>query len=147
MLTPTTEIEGADSLDALFKHLGQDALKDAQLKKALRELAKPLISSIRSKTPVDNGTLKRSIGIIKRIKSGRGRPFILVGPRYYKPWDGYHAHLQEVGKEVYNLPYEGQKFIYKAFQENKYMLNEKMTQYIIKTLTKEVNKKLKKLQG
>ncbi len=53
------------------------ALRDKVLKKILRSSAKPLIASAKRKVPVDTGALKKSIGIVPKIRKGG---IIVIGP-------------------------------------------------------------------
>lgn len=115
-IIPTTSITGDQKIDQILKALGKEAIKDADIKAVLRKVARPLINDIKSKTPVDEGNLKKSIGIIKGLKGKKGKPFVIVGPRYYSPYKGFHAHLIEAGSDIYNVGYPGTKMIFQAFQ-------------------------------
>jgi len=140
MITPSAKITGVKNISDLLKELGHDALKDSQIKQGLRKLAKPIIQSIKSKAPVDLGTLKKSIGVIKGLRSRKGKPFILIGPRYYAPWNGFHAHLQEVGKEVYDVPFEGQKMVFNAWSDNRNRTINDLEKLLMQMLQKKLNK-------
>jgi len=140
MITPSAKITGVKNISDLLKELGHDALKDSQIKQGLRKLAKPIIQSIKSKAPVDLGTLKKSIGVIKGLRSRKGKPFILIGPRYYSPWNGFHAHLQEVGKEVYDVPFEGQKMVFNAWSDNRNRTINDLEKLLMQMLQKKLNK-------
>jgi len=142
MLTPTTTITGDKELDRILKDLSKNALKDADIKRGLKKLAKPFIKDIRSNINNVTKNLWKSIGIIKGIRHKKGRPIILIGPRYYGNFRGFHAHLVEVGSEEYDVRYEGQKFIQKAFNKNKTQTQEKLRKEILTLL----DKKLKKLK-
>ena len=142
MLTPTTTITGDKELDRILKDLSKNALKDADIKRGLKKLAKPFINDIRENINIVTKNLWRSIGIIKGIKHKKGRPIILIGPRYYGNFMGYHAHLVEVGSKEYDVRYEGQKFIEKAYNKNKTQTQAKLRKEILLLL----DKKLKKLK-
>ena len=73
MIQPTVDLKGDKDIAMLLKVLEKDILQDRHLIKVLKKLAKPLISTIRKKAPKDTGGLRRSIGIIKRIKYKKGR--------------------------------------------------------------------------
>lgn len=115
-IIPTTSITGDKQVDQILKALGREAIKDADIKAVLRKVARPLINDIKSRTPVDEGNLKKSIGIIKGLKGKKGKPFVIVGPRYYSPYKGFHAHLIEAGSEIFNVGYSGTKMFFQAFQ-------------------------------
>tara|TARA_R100000773_G_scaffold4298_1_gene4886 strand:+ start:6851 stop:7279 length:429 start_codon:yes stop_codon:yes gene_type:complete len=140
MFTPTTTITGDKELDKILNDLSKNALKDADIKRGLRRLAKPIIKDIRSNINNVTKNLSKSIGIIKGIRHKRGRPIILVGPRYYGNFLGYHAHLVEVGSQEYDVRYEGQKFIEKAFNKNKTQTQEKLRKEILMLLDKKLRK-------
>ena len=142
MIIPTTQITGDKQLDAILKDLGQNAIKDSVMKQGLKKLAKPFINDIRSNINDVTKNLSKSIGIIKGIRAPLGRHFIIIGPRYYDNYKGYHAHLVEVGKSVYNVEYSGQKMIKLAFDKNKTQTFFQLKSEIVKLL----NKKLKKLK-
>lgn len=138
----TTKITGDKELDRILKDLSKNALKDADIKRGLKKLAKPFITDIRENINIVTKNLWKSIGIIKGIRHKKGRPIILVGPRYYGNFMGYHAHLVEVGRQQYDVKYEAQKNIEKAFNKNKTQTQEKLRKEILLLL----DKKLKKLK-
>jgi len=142
MIKPTTELIGDKKLEAILKELGQNAIKDSQLKQGLKKLAKPFINDIRSNINDVTKNLSKSIGVIKGIRSKKGMPFILIGPRYYGKYKGYHAHLVEVGHQVYDVKYEARKNIEKAYNKNKTQSHDKLKKLVMELL----DKKLKKLK-
>ena len=145
MLTPTTTITGDKELDRILKDLGQNALKDSQVKQGLRKLAKPVIKTMKEKAKADiKGTrqLSRSIGVIRRVRSKKGKHFILVGPRYYFAALKHPVNIVEFGSEKYDVEYEGKKFVEKTFNEHKTKLTIDLRNLILELL----NKKLKKLK-
>lgn len=142
MLTPTTTITGDKELDRILKDLGKNSIKDSDIKRGLRRLAKPIINDIRSNINNVTKNLFKSIGVIKGVRSKKGKPFILVGPRYYGNFKGFHAHIVEVGKNYYDVEFEGRKNIQKAFEKNKTQTQEKLKKEILILL----DKKLKKLK-
>lgn len=142
MITPTTSITGDKELDRILKDLGKNALKDADIKRGLKKIAKPIIKDIKSNINNVTKNLSKSIGIIRGIKHKKGRPIILIGPRYYGSFQGYHAHLVEVGSKEYDVRYEGQKLVERAFNKNKTQAQEKLRKEILLLL----DKKLKKLK-
>tara|TARA_R110000803_G_scaffold14673_8_gene40759 strand:- start:1925 stop:2359 length:435 start_codon:yes stop_codon:yes gene_type:complete len=139
-LVPKISITGDHKIDQILKELGKEAIKDADIKQVLRKVARPLINDIKSRTPVDKGTLRKSIGIIKGLKGKKGKPFIIVGPRYYSPYKGFHAHLIEVGSEMYSVGYPGTKMIFQAFQGWKSGGYSIMKDQLIGLLEKKLNK-------
>ena len=143
MIRPTASITGDKELDRLLRDLGDKALKDSVIKRGLKEIAKPIIADIRSNIHDVSKNLSRSVGVLRKIKSKKGRPFIMIGPRYYGNFKGYHAHLVEVGSKVYDVEYEAQHNIERAYNKNKTQALNKLNSVIMKQL----NKKLKKLQG
>ena len=138
----TASITGDKELDRALKDLGQNALKDSVIKQGLKKLAKPIINDIRSNINNVTKDLSKSIGVIKKVRSKKGRPFIIIGPRYYGSFKGFHAHLVEVGKETYDVEYEAKKNIEKAYNKNKTQTQEKLRKQILTLL----DKKLKKLK-
>lgn len=145
MLTPTTTITGDKELDRILKDLGQNALKDSQVKQGLRKLAKPIIKTMKDEAKAKiNGTkqLAKSIGVIRRVKSKKGKPFILVGPRYYFAALKHPVNIVEFGSEKYDVEYEGKKFVQKTFDKHKTKLTSDLRKLILELL----NKKLKKLK-
>tara|TARA_R100001463_G_scaffold70797_1_gene124470 strand:- start:12493 stop:12921 length:429 start_codon:yes stop_codon:yes gene_type:complete len=142
MLTPTTTITGDKELDRILKDLGKNALKDADIKRGLVKLSKPIIKDIRSNINNVTKNLWRSIGRIKGIRTKKGKPFILIGPRYYGNFKGNHAHLVEVGNEFYDVEYNARLNIERAFNKNKSQTQEKLRKEILSLL----DKKLKKLK-
>jgi len=140
MITPLTTITGDKELDRVLKDLGQNALKDSVIKQGLRKLAKPIINDIRSNINNVTKDLSKSIGVIKKVRSKKGAPFILIGPRYYGSFKGFHAHLVEVGKETYDVEYEARKNIEKAYNKNKSQTQEKLRKEILNLLDKKLRK-------
>lgn len=142
MLTPTTTITGDKELDRILKDLGQNALKDSVIKRGLVKISKPIIQDIRRNINDVTKNLSKSIGRIKGVRTKKGRPYILIGPRYYGNFKGYHAHLVEVGDQVYDVEYEARENILKAFNKNKTQTQAKLRKEILTLL----DKKLKKLK-
>jgi len=139
-LIPKFSITGDKELDTILRGLGRDAIKDSEIKRALKKVAKPLIQDIRKNINNVTGNLGKSIGVIKKIKSRKGRPFILVGPRYYGNFNGYHAHLVEVGKQNYDVSFDEQHNIKRAFEKNKTKALNEVNQHLITMLNKKLNK-------
>tara|TARA_R100001163_G_scaffold16341_1_gene14770 strand:+ start:6168 stop:6593 length:426 start_codon:yes stop_codon:yes gene_type:complete len=139
----TASITGDKELDRVLKELGQEAIKDNQIKQGLRKLAKPFITDIRSNINDVTKNLSKSIGIIKKVRSKKGKPFILVGPRYYGNFKGFHAHLVEAGKTFYNVEFDDQRNIERAYNKNKTKALADLNKEVLKLL----DKKLKKLKA
>ena len=139
----TASITGDKELDRVLKELGQEAIKDSQIKQGLRKIAKPFITDIRSNINDVTKNLSKSIGILKKIRSKKGKPFILVGPRYYGNFKGFHAHLVEVGKTFYDVEFDDQRNIERAYNKNKTKALADLNKEIVKLL----DKKLKKLKA
>jgi len=135
----SSKIEGADEMNSLLKLLAKDAIEDRDIKAALKKLSGPVIEEIKSNTPIKTGTLYDSIGVIK-MRSKKGKPFILVGPRYYEPFRGYHGHLVEVGSEHYDVEYEGFKMITKAFAAKKDWVHKNLSKELIALLERRVKR-------
>ena len=145
MITPLTTITGDKELDRVLKDLGQNALKDSVIKQGLKKLAKPVIETMKNKSEAKkDGTnqLARSIGVIKKIKSKKGSPFILVGPRYYLKTLKHPVDIVEFGSEKFDVDFEGKKFVEKTFNEHKTKLTSDLRKLILELL----NKKLRKLK-
>lgn len=143
MFTPTTTITGDKELDKILKDLGQNSLKDSQVKQGLRKLAKPVIKTMKDKAKAKvKGTkqLAKSIGVIRRVKSKKGKPFILVGPRYYFKALKHPVNVVEFGNEKYDVEYEGKKFVEKTFNEHKTKLTSDLKKLILELLEKKLRK-------
>lgn len=141
-MRPLFEITGDKELDRKLKDLGQNALKDSQIKSALRKLAGPVIETMKQnvKNPI-TGQLQKSMGIIKNIRSKKGRPFILVGPRYYLKSIKHPVDIVEIGSELFDVEFEGQKFVKRTYEQHKTKLISQLRQELLNLL----DKKLKKL--
>lgn len=137
---PRAIVKDADKLDYALASLGKSVLADRDIKQALKQIAKPLIQEMKDRTPVKSGTLRDSIGIITGVRSRKGKPFILVGPRYYEPFRGYHAHLVEVGRDVYNVNYEGVKMIFKAYNAKREQLQQDIMNEVLKFLERKIKR-------
>lgn len=147
MLTPTTSITGDKELDRILNQLGNKALKDSVIKQGLRKLAKPVIQTMKQKAKAKDTfkatkKLAKSIGVIRGVKSKKGRPFILVGPRYYTQEGVYYFNMVEFGNEKYDVEFEGKKYVEKTFNQHKTKLTSELRKLILELL----NKKLKKLK-
>lgn len=140
MLTPITSITGDKELDKILKDLGTNALKDSAIKQGLRKIAKPIINDIRANINDVTRNLSKSIGIIRGVRSKKGQPYILVGPRYYGNFKGYHAHLVEVGDKEYNVEYDGRHNIERAYNKNKTQAISNLRKEIILLLDKKLQK-------
>jgi HK97 gp10 family phage protein len=141
-MRPLFEITGDKELDRKLKDLGQNALKDSQIKSALRKLAGPVIETMKQnvKNPI-TGQLQKSMGIIKNIRSKKGRPFILVGPRYYLKSIKHPVDIVEIGSQLFDVEFEGQKFVKRTYEQHKTKLISQLRQELLNLL----DKKLKKL--
>lgn len=142
----TASITGDKELDRVLKELGQEAIKDSQIKQGLRKIAKPVIETMKKKAKAKKqGTkeLAKSIGVIKKIKSKKGKPFILVGPRYYFASLKHPVDIVEFGRDKYKVDFDGKKFVQKTFDEHKTKLLTDLNKEIVKLL----DKKLKKLKA
>ena len=117
-------------------------MKDSQIKSALRKLAGPVIETMKQnvKNPI-TGQLQKSMGIIKNIRSKKGRPFILVGPRYYLKSIKHPVDIVEIGSELFDVEFEGQKFVKRTYEQHKTKLISQLRQELLNLL----DKKLKKL--
>lgn len=139
-IIPKFSLTGDKELDKLLNQLGREAIKDAEIKRTLKRLAKPLVEKIKSITPYDSGELEESFGIIRGLRGKKGKPFVLIGPRYYAPYKGFHAHWQEYGAEKYNVSYGGAKMIFKGFQSWKGSGYEEMKRELVGMLEKKLQK-------
>lgn len=141
-MIPKFSITGDKELDTILRGLGRDAIKDSEIKRALKKVAKPFIKDIRENINDVTGNLRKSIGVIKKVKSRKGRPYILVGPRYYGNFKGFHAHLVEYGRQQYDVGFDQQHNIKRAFEKNKTQALNEVNKHLITML----DKKLKKLK-
>lgn len=67
------------------------------LYEGLKQASQPIIDSAQSKVNVRTGNLRASIGFIERRKTAYYKSVVLIGPRTYNRWAGFHAHLVEYG--------------------------------------------------
>ena len=140
----TASITGDKELDRALKELGQEAIKDSQIKQSLKKLSKPFIQDIRSNINDVTKNLSKSIGVIKGVRSRKGKPFIIIGPRYYGNYKGYHAHLVEVGKTFYDVNFDDQRIIERAYNKNKTKTQAELRREMLVLLNKKLLKKLGK---
>tara|TARA_R110001592_G_scaffold60398_1_gene183636 strand:+ start:6222 stop:6647 length:426 start_codon:yes stop_codon:yes gene_type:complete len=133
-------LEGDIELARLLKDLGQNAIKDSQIKQGLRHLAKPIIADLKKEVPYKTGNLSKSFGVIRGIKTKKGRPAVLIGPRYYEPYKGFHAHLVEVGNKEYDVTFDGSRDIYNVFMNNKTKTQNELEKLVIGLLEKKLAK-------
>ena len=68
-----------------------------ELYEGLKKASQPIIDSAQAKVNVRTGNLRASIGFIERRKKPYYKSVVLIGPRTYSRWAGYHAHLVEYG--------------------------------------------------
>ena len=145
MIGIKASITGDKEIDRLLRDLGQKSLKDSVIKQGLRKLAKPVIKSMKTNAKAKDKhkatkKLAKSIGIIRNVKSKKGRPFILVGPRYYTQEGVYYFNMVEYGKEKYDVEFEGKKYVRNTFEEHKTKLIIDLRKLIIELLTKKLKK-------
>tara|TARA_R110000782_G_scaffold47242_1_gene103998 strand:+ start:1007 stop:1477 length:471 start_codon:yes stop_codon:yes gene_type:complete len=153
MIIPKAQIIGAKSLERLLKDLGQSAIKDSQIKQGLRKIGKPIIREMRSNAKgkgKSTGALAKSIGFITGIRSKKGKPFVLIGPRYSKlETPGIEdkeatistpADLIEYGSTMYDVKFEGKRFVQKTFDSHKTKALSELRNEIIKLLSKKLDK-------
>lgn len=133
---------GDKELDNALRQLGKEAIRDSDLKRGMKKLAKPFIKDIKSNIHDVTKNLRKSIGIIRKTKSKKGSPYILIGPRYYGNFQGYHAHLVEAGRSFYNVNFDEQRNIERAYRKNKTQTTVKLKKLVLDNL----NKKIKRLK-
>lgn len=75
-----TQVEGFDRLNAKLKTL-TDRVKRTEVLKIFRRLAKPVVKQYRANLPIDDGELRRGVGVktVPLRKSG-GNPVVSVLP-------------------------------------------------------------------
>tara|TARA_R100001244_G_scaffold52832_2_gene45879 strand:+ start:2493 stop:2963 length:471 start_codon:yes stop_codon:yes gene_type:complete len=153
MITTTAKLTGDKSLERILKELGQSAIKDSQIKQGLRKIAKPIIRDMRSNAKGNGkstGALAKSIGFITGLRSRKGRPFVLVGPRYSKletPEEedkeatiSTPADLVEFGSTMYDVKFEGKRFVQNTYEAHKTRALNELKNEILKLLQKKLNK-------
>lgn len=123
MNKPLVEISGFNKLYQQIKLLSNDKDKKRELLLILKQLAKPTLEVVKSKTPIGKGSKKRASGSLKAsqglILGTKGdsiiNPTIYVGPKVFKGqkrarsgrWgygDGWYAHMVDRGHKIYNNP-------------------------------------------
>ena len=92
------EVSGLDEVLKKLKKLPERIQKNV-LSGAIRASAKPIIKEARRLVPVRTGTLKKSIGVVKRRSEDKNIIHYSVTPRSGKKqkYDGWYAHFVEFG--------------------------------------------------
>ena len=90
------KVTGAKEMEAKLRTMGKKA-GNAYLKEALREAAKPVLSTMKSYAPKKSGVLERAIRI-RAGRSGKGKVSVLVGPgRKFFTGKAYYAGFVNFG--------------------------------------------------
>jgi len=89
------QVEGTASIIQKLRSLNFSGSNE--LYEGLKQASQPIIDSAQSKINVRTGNLRASIGFIERRKTAYYKNVVLIGPRTYNRWAGYHAHLVEYG--------------------------------------------------
>lgn len=104
-VSATFDLAALQELIATLQDLG-DVDKSNVLSEMVRVGAQPIVDSIKSFVPVDNGNLRASISAVVRKRKRKGTAFAVIGPRHgtYGRTDGAnasqpsrYAHLVEFG--------------------------------------------------
>lgn len=107
-MTVTYETQGFAELDEQLDRLSKSAGKGV-LRRALKKAAEPMAEIARSKVPVDDGDLKKSITVSvklakrqaglhrKMFRDDKASVEMFLGPSYDLGAGGRHGHLVEFG--------------------------------------------------
>ena len=93
------KVDGIDNILRNLDNLDPDGWKKDVLKE-MRADHKEVRSTMRSKVPVEEGKLKKSIRTnswMKRRSNGEISLFVRSGPRFRKPGRMWYAHFVELG--------------------------------------------------
>ena len=132
-------VKGLDNIINRFKSLASSNQK--QVYSILRDSAQPIVTDAQSLIPVKTGNLRTSVGFIERNK--RYKKAVIIGPRTYGGWKGYHAHLIAKGWQrqrydggVTTVP--GNDFMTKAFNQNATSVKNNIEQQLSLLLKKQL---------
>jgi len=89
-----SDVKGLDEVLKKLKILPARIQKNV-VTGAIRAGAKPILKEAKRLVPVDTGTLKKSIGIVKRRSKDKNIVIFSVTPRIKK--GGWYAHFVEYG--------------------------------------------------
>ena len=101
---------------------------------AIRAGASSIAKEMKHKVPVKNGTLKKSIGVVKRRQKDKSIVMFTVAPRVKK--GGWYAHFVEFGTKKMSP----EPFIRPAYEEKGKDTINIAKQYMSKRLDKELAK-------
>ena len=127
------EISGMDEILKKLKIL-PDRVQKNVLTGAIRASAKPMIKEARSLVPKDKGTLKKSIGVVKRRSKDKKIVQFSVAP--LKKKGGWYAHFIEFG--TVKMP--SHPFMRPAFEKKGNESIDEAKKYMTKRVDKEIAK-------
>ena len=130
---PDVNVLGMDELFKKMKVL-PDRVQKNVLPGAIRASTKPIITEARSLVPKDSGTLKKSIGNVKRKSKDKNIVHFSVAP--LKKKDGWHGHFIEFG--TVKMP--AHPFMRPAFEKEGKQTIEVAKEYMVKRIDKEIAK-------
>ena len=90
-------VQGTAEILRVFANM--DFSKRNELYDGLKKAAQPIVDSARSKINSRTGNLRESVGFIERRKKAYYKSVVLIGPRTYNRYKGFHANLVEYGTQ------------------------------------------------
>jgi len=128
------EVNGLDEVLKKLKKLPEKVQKRV-LVGAVRAGAKPIIKEAKRLVPVRTGTLKKSIGVVKRRSKNKNLIHFTVTPRKKK--GGWYAHYVEFG----TLKMSARPFMRPAYEKE----GENSIKFVREYMKKRVDKEIAKL--
>jgi HK97 gp10 family phage protein len=132
-------VKGLNNIVNRLKSLATS--NEQQVYTVLKNSAQPIVTDAQSQIPVKTGNLRASVGFIERNK--RYKKAVIIGPRTYGGWKGYHAHL--IAKGWKRQRYDGQTtivpgidFMTNAFNRNATSVKNNIEQQLAALLKKQL---------
>lgn len=127
------EISGIDEILKKLKVL-PDRVQKNVVTGAIRAGASSISKEAKTLVPKDSGTLKKSIGVVKRRSKNKNIISFSVAP--LKKKDGWYAHFLEFG----TIKMPAHPFMRPAFEKKGNETIEEAKKYMIKRIDKEIKK-------
>ena len=130
-------MEGVTGLDEVLRKLKKlpERVQKNVITGAIRAGAKPIVREAKALVPTKTGTLKKSIGIVKRKSKDKNIIHFSVAPRVKK--GGFYAHFVEFG----TVKTSAHPFMRPAFEKK----GEESIDFVREYMKKRVDKEIAKL--
>lgn len=116
---------------------------EAKAYDVIKQSAQPIVSDAQAGITSRTGNLRASIGFVERNK--RYKSAVIIGPRTYGSWKGYHAYLIAGGWK--RQRYDGSvtivppnPFLARAFDKNKTTVKTSIEKGLSELITKQIKK-------